>query len=63
MKGHYVGGGYQWKKAPKCWMCTQPAVYVTNHVVLCDDPQCHIAFAEQEYNKIEFVEDEEENSD
>ena len=64
MTGHYEGGGYCWRNPPKCWMCgTRDAVYITNSVTLCDDPECHIAFAEQEYDRIEFVEDKEEDGD
>ena len=64
MSGYYKGGGYRWKKAPKCWACgIRDAVYITNSVALCENPQCHLAFAEQEYNRIEFVESEEGNND
>lgn len=63
MSGHYEGGGYSWEpgEIPMCSMCDEGvAVWATAHrgVFLCNCPECHWAYIEQECDEIEFFEDE-----
>ena len=64
MTGHYEGGGYRWRpeRPPICWICRQPAVYITPELdlALCDRSECHSAYVRTGH-KIEFIKNEEKS--